>query len=90
METETQPNGNLFCSFWLFSNLSATYTTVSTGLENWKREISVSYGRNFGQFLPTVIFFFPKRFVAVCGQLKGRQKKQNFESPTDHPFIRTK
>jgi len=36
METETERNCNLFCSCWLLSDLSATCTTVSTGVENWK------------------------------------------------------
>ena len=39
MERETQRNGNLFCSYWLLSDLSVTCTAVSTGVENWKWKI---------------------------------------------------
>ena len=41
METETERNGNLLCSYWLLSDISATCTTVSIGVENGNCGISV-------------------------------------------------
>jgi len=41
METETERNGNLLCSYWLLSDISVTCTVVRTGVGNWKWKISV-------------------------------------------------
>ena len=69
MEIETERNGSLFCSYWLLSDLSATWTTVSTGVGNWKWEISVKslLWQNFWIVSCYCVFSFPKRFVVkIC------------------------
>ena len=78
MEKETERNGDLFCSYWLLSVLSATYTTVSTGVENLKWEMSVKslLWQNFCTVSCYCDLYLSKTVWSwtLCGQLKGRQR----------------